>query len=206
MGRLIVLCLIFLSVLSFPGNTSALITGEIWQNALNSAKNPALGPPSATADATFKVNGDINFSGNTPSLTFGQFLNSPLVWQSSSIDPDKPMFSNTRKDPDQGIFFRFTWSLDLPAGLSPVTITHDDGFYFFDVSGNSAGKNGVFEGPLVSTFPVMVKDPGGYLSTLYYGALNDTNTHVLIFSTPEPGSMLLLALGIIGIGVLRKRK
>ena len=46
MRRLIVLCLIFLSVLSFPGNATAIITGEVWStDALSSAQNPALGPP-----------------------------------------------------------------------------------------------------------------------------------------------------------------
>ena len=113
------------------------------------------------------------------------------------------MFTSTSKE--EGIFFQFTWSLDLPGGSSQVNITHDDGFFFFGVSGFKAGEDGVFKEPQVSSFDVMVKDPGIYNVTLNYGALNDTDTHVLIFSTPEPGSMLLLALGIIGVGVFRRR-
>jgi hypothetical protein len=217
MGRLIVLCLIFLSVLSFPGNATAIIIGEVWSTgALSSAQNPALGPPKelqsdgtfkdALPNATFTVNGDINFAGNTPSLTFGQFLNSPLVWVSSSIKLDDLMFSKTSPVPDQGIFFRFTWSLDLPAGSSPVTITHDDGFFLQLSTGKTIDQYTEKVGsPAEAKFDLTVPSDGTYVITLNYGALNDTDSHVLIFRTPEPGSMLLLALGIIGIGVLRRR-
>ena len=217
MGRLIVLCAIFLSVLSFPGNATAIIYGEVWNTgALSSAANPALGPPKdvqpdgtfkdALPNATFTVNGDINFAGNTPSLTFGQFLNSPLDWVSSSIKLDYLMFSKTSPVPDQGIFFRFTWSLDLPAGSSPVTITHDDGFFLQLSTGKTIDQYTEKVGsPAEAKFDLTVPSDGTYVITLNYGALNDTDSHVLIFRTPEPGSMLLLALGIIGIGVLRRR-
>jgi hypothetical protein len=219
MRRLIVLCAIFLSVLSFPGKATAIIIGEVWNTgALSSAANPALGPPTVMINgqevvtppaATFTVNGDINFSGNTSSLTFGQFLNSPLDWKSSSIDLDNRMFSKTSTVPDQGIFFRFTWSMVLQSGLLPVTITHDDGFYLFLSDGQTINESNPVGAepppPAVSKFDLVVPGTGERTFNLYYGALNDSDDHVLIFSTPEPGSMILLALGIIGVGVLRRR-
>jgi hypothetical protein len=218
MRRLIVLCLIFLSVLSFPGNATAIIIGEVWNTgALSSAANPALGPPKVMIEgkeveappaATFTVNGDINFSGNTTSLTFGQFLNSPLDWKSSIALTD-PMFSKTSPVPNQGIFFRFTMSLQIPAGPLPITIIHDDGFYFSVLNAFAfSGATGQVTGPEpeVTTFDVKGFDPGTYYPvTLNYGALNDTVDHVLIFNTPEPWTILLLGLGMLGLGILRRK-
>jgi len=211
MGRATVLCLAILSLLMAPGLAGAIqISGSVWATGAEEyalAPSKAFGQYLPTPNATFTTE-SINFdSRNLPAeqqkiITFNQFLNSP-AWDKASFvnfDPDKSMFAASK-----GVFFQFTWSLDLPAGSSQVNITHDDGFFFFDVSGFKAGEDGVFKEPKVSSFDVMVKDPGKYNVTLNYGALNNTDTHVLIFSTPEPGSMLLLALGIIGIGVLRRR-
>jgi hypothetical protein len=208
MGRLIILCLIFLSAFFFPGNAAAIIIGEVWNTgALSSAANPALGPPAGVPPAaTFTVNGDINFTGNTLSLTFGQFLNSPSDWTSSSINLADLMFSKTSTVPDQGIFFRFTMSLEIPAGPLPITVIHDDGFSFSVLNAfEFSGATGQVTGTTVTTFDVKGFDPGTYTATLNYGALNDTANHVLIFSTPEPWTMLLLGLGLIGIGILRKK-
>ena len=211
MGRLIVLCVIFLSLLSFPGNVGAIsIEGAVWStDAYKYALDPSLGPPKVDPDAYFLVDA-INFDslrpdGKPKNVSFDEFLNFPVDWKilNEKFKPKEKMFTGTNKE--EGIFFQFTWSLDLPAGSSSVNITHDDGFFFFVVSGFKAGEDGVFEEPQVSRFDVLVKDPGNYNVTLNYGALNNTDTHVLIFSTPEPGSMLLLVLGIIGIGVVRRR-
>ncbi len=85
MRRLIVLCLIYLSVLFFPGNAGAIpmIDGAVWSTyALNSARDPFNGSPSDTPDATFKVE-SINFDSmrvETPkNITYDEFLNQP-VW------------------------------------------------------------------------------------------------------------------------------
>jgi hypothetical protein len=48
-------------------------------------------------------------------------------------------------------------------------------------------------------------DNGTYNVWLSYWAVDDSDTHVLMFNTPEPGTMLLLGLGLIGIGILRRR-
>ena len=214
MGRLIVLCLIFLSVLSFPGNAAAIaIEGAVWGTyALSSAQDPFKGPPSATPEATFKVE-NINFDSRrvaTPkNITYDEFLNRP-VWdipEGSQFKPDKQMFTDNIKG-DEGVYFSFTWTIPYSGGSFPITIIHDDGFVFSIVTGDSfRSEFQYYEEPQISEFDLnMFKlDPGVYTVTLNYWTIDDSDTHVLIYNTPEPGSMLLLALGIIGIGVLRRR-
>jgi hypothetical protein len=234
MGRLIVLCLVFLSLLSFPGHACAIITGELWfTNALSSALNPASGPPKDPAgnptspDATFNVS-DINFDSRLypiqpgqPGLSYNQFLNitdsSPNQWTSGvplPLDPSKSMFSSIATNPnrpDQGIFFRFTMLLDIPAGLLPFTVFNNDGFYVFTSDGQIRNYSDqvLTDTPAKPDPPIVFdyRNAGGeYLFTIYYGALNDTANHVLIFRTPEPGTLLLLGLGLIGIGISRGRR
>jgi hypothetical protein len=223
MGRFLVLCLVFLSLLSFPGHACALdITGEVWLNAFASAENPASGPPKSPsdpnipvpADAAFKVT-DINFDSlrfKIPqNVTFNEFLNitDPVkqwtIPKGSTFDPGVPMFIGMNGK--EGIFFKFSWPLFLQAGALPVTITHDDGFYFFTSDGQIINESKpVYEKtPAITTFDLNVPSNGEYTFTIYYGAINDSDDHVLIFRTPEPGSLLMLGLGILGIGVLRRR-
>ena len=211
MRRFIVLCLIVLSALSFPGNASALlITGEVWQSALASASNPQSGPPSSTPDATFAVT-DINFdskrAANPGSISYDTFLNAvPGSWviNTTGFDPFAAMFSGTANPADKGIFFRFTTQFVIP---QTITVTHDDGFYFAipnvfefgpDTSTPITGSD-----PAVVTFPVVGPRPGTYFPLIIsYGALNDSVDHVLIFNAPEPWTILLLGIGMIGIGIM----
>jgi hypothetical protein len=203
MGRFIVSCLLLLSFISIPGNTCALvITGELWRNALASATNPASGPPSGAADASFTLNSGINFnSNNNAAITFDQFLNSPN-WISNNFDPfTTPLFSGAAA---QGIFFKFDFdTFVVSQNPSPLTVIHDDGFYFA-IDGVSFNASSPVPPALAQTIINLSSvPPGEYINitTLQYGALNDSAEHELIFQSPEPWTILLLGIGMIGIGI-----
>jgi hypothetical protein len=225
MGRLIVLCLIFLSLLSFPGNVGAItIEGAVWStDAYKYALDPSLGPPERKPDATFEIE-SINFDSRLIKdikerslITYNQFLNNPTKWDNSmnpelGLKPGASMFPTS--DPNQGIFFRFTITpFDVSKDAQPVTVIHDDGINFsifnvFELYKDDPDAAKPVKGlePAVTSINLKGVPPGNYsLAVLDYGALNDTANHVLIYNTPEPWTMLLLGLGMLGLGILRRK-
>lgn len=216
MGRHIVLCLVFLSVFLSPGNVCALkITGAVWNtNALEYAMHPDK-YPTVGSDATFVLTSDINFDSSRSlepkNIKFDEFLNNP-AWDTEKgkiLGQQKMYGNNGQGNGLEGVFFSFTWSMYLTDSALPITITHDDGIYFFIVTSpgiffSAPDQVGQVE---VSKFDLKAPaGPGFYTVQLNYGAISDADPDVLIFSTPEPGSMLLLVLGLVGVGCLRRRK
>ncbi len=211
MRRFIVICLGILSAFCLPAYAEEIrIIGEIWNtDATSYALNPSLGPPSGVApDARFVVS-QINFDSSRigdKNVSFEEFLNYPTEWlipATSDFKPKDKMYKNNGPTV-QGVFFRFLIPFDMTTGSEPVSITHDDGFVFSILRLFEVSQPDQIDHPEFIRFNVNI-EMANYTAILRYGAINDDDADVLIYSTPEPGCLLLQVLGIIGLGALRRR-
>ena len=101
-----------------------------------------------------------------------------------------------------GTFFQFTGTAYFPAN---ALITHDDGFWL-----NLGGTVYNFSAPVSPTNTFLGNPAGTYTFTLNYGAWNSFPEVLQVPNVkpvPEPMTMLLLGLGLVGLaGVRRFRK
>jgi hypothetical protein len=200
-----------IAVLSFlvlaGGSQASIIYGTVWENATAQSMNPSMGPPATPATSSFSVDvtDQISFDSRIGGVyayqaTYDEFLNNPN-WIGTDIGGDKIDTYG-----GHGTFFKFTGSMFLENGKS-FDVLHDDGFwlqigaYTFDYSAPVS--------PTLATI-TWTHDSGIYSFVLNYGAYN-SYPEVLItrganFSVPEPGTMLLLGFGLIGLAGVRRFK
>jgi len=188
--------------------TSAMaspINGALWENvsfagAVNGSDWLVLNFPKADPDATFEVN-SINFSSNTP-VTYDQWLKSP-TWTSGESHKDG--FSSGSDF--MGTYFLFSGNANFSSTFS---VTHDDGFwmdlfndttqyYYFDSSQNVSA--------MTESFDIVA---GNYNFNILYSADNGFPEVLQIAGmsapVPEPGTMMLLGIGMLGMAVYGKRR
>jgi hypothetical protein len=162
------------------------------------------------ADASGSINFDLE-RGNP--ATIGAFLDTDPMFHSS----DCGAFSACRATPINGPMFSqvtlFRFTFDLPTNVF-LSITHDDGVSLFPdgVEMTSADilpldAAGV-TGPITTNTPFPL-NAAPLLYNLWYletGTAVDPLPAVLEIIVPEPGSLMLLASGLVGLGWLWQRR
>jgi hypothetical protein len=207
-GLTIIVAAFFL-VLMLGGNSQALINGSIWAPSTNLYNDvthdltDSFFTGLGTANATFTVN-SINFDSGASSaesyaswLTTGGGLSfiTGSVFASGLIQT-----SNTTAS-----FFQFTGTATFPASFS---IRHDDGIQLY-IDGILLPTTNAID-PSHPTTPELspyAVSAGVHTFTLNYAAWNGYPEVLQAPSivTPEPTTMLLLGLGMLGVAVLRRK-
>ena len=198
------------------GVSQATYMGTIYEGDSSAAYNPSLGPtPSGSYHTmTFTVD-KLDFTSEiVGGNTYGGFLGGSgnvnnLILADPSWANHLIVTANHNNVPIAspsiyGTFFQFTGTAYFPEN---VTIRHDDGFYLKLV--NTTGTFAINDWtPTSPEFTELHNAAGTYVFTLNYGAWNGF-PEVLqvrsITSVPEPASMLLFGLGLLGLAGLRRR-
>lgn len=187
--------------------TSAMATpfsGTLWSSDA-AAQNPAAGPPTGTLLGSFTVD-RINFDTRAPNngtdyTTWLQGSTSSnvnnLVWTTTA--PSGFISSHT-----SGTFMQLVGEGYFGANTK---VTHDDGFTI-----NMSNASNSYSVNLSTPVPVHTDSLGNaagvYDFTLNYGAWNGFPETLIadIAPVPEPGTMMLLGAGFLGLAVYGKRR
>jgi len=211
-GMTIIMAAFFL-VLAFGGSSQALINGQVWPGLSSYANNPGSAfptPPAIPASnvpyAEFSV-AAINFVANSTAsyntflgLTNADYTNVQGGFLGSNTIATSGGFNGT--------FFRFTGQMFLNTN-STFSILHDDGFAIQILDGNTPVYFLDKSTPVAATLDVFTPAlaTGTYNFVLAYGATNSFPEVLTmnVTNVPEPTTMLLLGLGMLGVAVLRRK-
>jgi hypothetical protein len=197
----------------FGGAAHATLDYTVWNGVMpgeHSAQPPV---PTTTPLATFTSTSPINFVNNGPDTPdgsdnlFSEFFTAPVLAECNAANAacGGTVMSSTDNTSDISTFIRITGLTGTGGGT--ITINHDDGGTVFEgatqICGNPAEAA---DNSQTCTIPGV----GSQALTIFYtednGAPSILQVSGSVSTVPEPASLALLGVGLLGIGFVANRK